>query len=308
MQLLLGTDGSTYSRLAEQVLLRIPEWRQANVTVASVSPSASYSLSAAGPMASEAAQQLDAAVSAAARNARDFAQAAVQRLTSKGVKATTAFLEGDPGQELLNFAERNRFDAIAIGSRGMGAFQSMLLGSVARVMVSHAPCHVLIARSSRGLTPEQSLDLLKADPKLVATLGTDGSEGARVAVEFLKRQGPGAFEKIVVVAAEPICVVPAGIDPSTFTELYRYDHERAVAVSNQAAEELAGCAEEVTATTGLGRPAHVVNEKANEAQADLIVVGATCHGTLERFLIGSVSYELATEAPCSTLIVRPPVS
>jgi nucleotide-binding universal stress UspA family protein len=49
----------------------------------------------------------------------------------------------------------------------------------------------------------------------------------------------------------------------------------------------------------------MLSEAARQAEADLIVVGATRHGTLERFLIGSVSYELVTEAPCSVLVVRP---
>ena len=42
-----------------------------------------------------------------------------------------------------------------------------------------------------------------------------------------------------------------------------------------------------------------------EAGADLVVLGAKRHGALERFLIGSVSFEVAGTAPCSVWIVRP---
>ncbi len=306
MQILLGTDGSTHARLAEALLARLPEWRKAEVTVASVAPQASLGLASLGPnMGEPAAQQLDEAIAIAARDARDHADAAVQRFGEQEVRATAAYLEGDPGHALLDFAERNRFDAIAIGSRGMGAIQSLLLGSVARKLVAHAPCHVMVARASKGRTPEASLAALEGAPKLVAVAGVDGSAGSQIVLDFIKRQGANAFEGLVAVCAEPLSVVPAGIDPAGFVDLYRYDHERAEGLAQGAAQALAGSAPQVGSATGLGRPAWVVGEKAREHDADLVIVGATRHGGFERFLIGSVSYELATDAPCSVLVVRP---
>jgi nucleotide-binding universal stress UspA family protein len=54
-----------------------------------------------------------------------------------------------------------------------------------------------------------------------------------------------------------------------------------------------------------GHGAFELIKTAKEVAADLVVVGATRHGLIERFLIGSVSYEVATHAPCSVLVVRP---
>lgn len=307
MQVLVGADGSTYARLAEELIQRIPEWRSAEVIVASVAPPVDFGIGAIAPGAGAIyAEQAAKAYEDGRRAARDEADAAVTRLNLAGMKATAAYLEGDPGSELLEFAERNAVGAIAIGSRGLGAIQSALLGSVARKLVSHAPCHVLIARASKGKSPEETLAALDSMPKLVATLGVDGSKGAEVLLEFVKRQGPQSFEKLFAVCAEPLSVVPSGIDPGMFVDLYKYDHERAEETAARAAERLHGCAESaVQAETGLGRPSTVIGQKAAAHDSDLIMVSATRHGTLERFLIGSVSYELATEAPCSVLVIRP---
>ena len=306
MQVLLGTDGSTHSRLAEEVLLHIPEWKSAEVTIASVAPSMIFGFAAAEPGVSGAyAEQAAAAYETGIQSARDYADAALSRLKDRGVNATAAYLEGDPGTELLEFAERNKVAAVAIGSRGLGALQSMFLGSVARKLVAHAPCHVLVGRAARDESPEETLSRYQKRDKLALMVGVDGSEGSQVAVDFIERQGPGAFAKITTACAEPLSVVPSGVDPAAFVDLYKYDHERAQAIASRVAEELKAVCPETNAMTELGRPSDTISKLARETEADLVVVGATRHGTLERFLIGSVSYELATESPCSVLVVRP---
>lgn len=54
-----------------------------------------------------------------------------------------------------------------------------------------------------------------------------------------------------------------------------------------------------------GNPTHEILETAEEIQADLIVIGARGHSSLERILVGSVSDAVATHAHCSVLVVRP---
>jgi nucleotide-binding universal stress UspA family protein len=309
MRILLGADGSNFARIAEELILRVPTWKSAEIVCASVYPSMPLyfaSAPSAGPnaSASDAAGAGDAFESAK-RLAEDDANAAVDRFKQAGFNASPALLEGDPGIELLEFAERNGIDLIAVGSRGMGAFESLLLGSAARRLVAHAPCHVLVGRPFRGRSPEETLTALRTDSKLAIAVGVDGSEGSKVAMEFVKAQGNMAFDRIVAICAEPLSVIPAGIDPAGFTDLYHYDHERAAAIAERSANELAASAASVKAETELGRPSSAIGKTAERNGVELILAGATRHGTLERFLIGSVSYELATEAPCSVLILRP---
>jgi nucleotide-binding universal stress UspA family protein len=239
------------------------------------------------------------------RHARETAERTAARLKSRGFAAEAVVLDGEPGSALLEFSEREHVDIIALGSRGQGAIQSLLLGSVARKLVSHANCSVLVGRCYSENGPEESVRRLEGLDRMAAIVAVDGSDGATAGMDVVMRSGQGAFAKVVAVCAEPLNVVPAGVDPTAFSEFYQYDRERVEATAKSAAERLAPAAEQVSWRTNLGRPADVINELAASERADLIVLGATRHGAVERFLIGSVSYEVATTAPCSVFIVRP---
>jgi nucleotide-binding universal stress UspA family protein len=301
MRILLGADGSPYARLAEEILSRLPEWKAAEVVAACAGPGSG----AVAVSGERIVPQVGEVYEEASRQARDFAREAANRLRSSGVQASEAYLEGDAADALLEFAERNEVDATAIGSRGLGGLQSVLLGSVARKLVAHAPGDVLVGRVAQDADPEEASKRVREKEKLSVVVGVDGSAGSEVALEFLRRQGEGAFAQAVALCVEPLGVVPSGLDPASFAGAYKHDHERAAAIAERSAQQIAACAESVRHQTGLGRAAHMLSEAARQAEADLIVVGATRHGTLERFLIGSVSYELVTEAPCSVLVVRP---
>jgi nucleotide-binding universal stress UspA family protein len=55
-------------------------------------------------------------------------------------------LTGVPVTELLDAVRRARADLLAIGARGVGGVERLLLGSVATGVVGRAPVSVLVAR------------------------------------------------------------------------------------------------------------------------------------------------------------------
>jgi nucleotide-binding universal stress UspA family protein len=57
----------------------------------------------------------------------------------------------------------------------------------------------------------------------------------------------------------------------------------------------------------IGSPAEVIVSMAKEQKADLIVMGARGLGPIKERLLGSVSHNLLSMAPCATLIVHGPV-
>jgi nucleotide-binding universal stress UspA family protein len=56
----------------------------------------------------------------------------------------------------------------------------------------------------------------------------------------------------------------------------------------------------------VGHAAHQIVQAANELKTDLVVLGSRGLSTVKRFLLGSVSQQVITYAPCSVLVAREP--
>jgi nucleotide-binding universal stress UspA family protein len=80
-----------------------------------------------------------------ARYRRDVEHIAA-RLDEAGMPATAHLRSGDPAQEVLALAEERDADLVVTGSRGLGALDRLLLGSVARNVLTHARASVLVIR------------------------------------------------------------------------------------------------------------------------------------------------------------------
>jgi nucleotide-binding universal stress UspA family protein len=57
-------------------------------------------------------------------------------------------VEGDPAEAILNVAEETKADLIVVGNKGMTGARRFLLGSVPNNVSHHAPCSVIIVRTT----------------------------------------------------------------------------------------------------------------------------------------------------------------
>lgn len=81
------------------------------------------------------------------------ADEAVGRLSAVGISAKAHVRSGDPANEILAAATDLKSDVIVTGSRGLGGLERLLLGSVARNVLVHAACSVLIVRNGTAPDP-----------------------------------------------------------------------------------------------------------------------------------------------------------
>ncbi|WP_010283608.1 universal stress protein [Bacillus timonensis] len=65
---------------------------------------------------------------------------------NSGVVYEITFLHGEPGPTIVNYANKNQFDLVIIGSRGLNALQEFVLGSVSHKVAKRANCPVLIVK------------------------------------------------------------------------------------------------------------------------------------------------------------------
>jgi nucleotide-binding universal stress UspA family protein len=63
-----------------------------------------------------------------------------------GVKIETVIAEGDAASNIVVYARNGGFDTIIMGSRGVGRFKEMVLGSVSNKVLHHAKCSVMIVK------------------------------------------------------------------------------------------------------------------------------------------------------------------
>jgi nucleotide-binding universal stress UspA family protein len=81
--------------------------------------------------------------------ADDHAQDAVRLARQTGVKEARAVSQaGTPAEALLDVAEERGADLIVVGSKGMTSPGRFLLGSVPNAVSHHAPCDVMIVRTT----------------------------------------------------------------------------------------------------------------------------------------------------------------
>jgi nucleotide-binding universal stress UspA family protein len=73
---------------------------------------------------------------------------ACERATARGVEAGRHARQGDPADAILDVAEETRADLIVVGNKGMTGARRFLLGSVPNKISHHAPCSVLIIRTT----------------------------------------------------------------------------------------------------------------------------------------------------------------
>jgi nucleotide-binding universal stress UspA family protein len=71
-----------------------------------------------------------------------------EQIDAAGVQVETYAREGDPADAILDVAEEQKADLIVVGNKGMTGAKRFLLGSVPNKVSHHAPCSVMIIRTT----------------------------------------------------------------------------------------------------------------------------------------------------------------
>ena len=146
-----------------------------------------------------------------------------------------------------------------------------------------------------------------------ALLAIDGSRESAVAVDTAASLAWPAGASLEVVTVVPSAVellggpwmVPARSVVPDVRERLLVESRRLI---DEAADLIRRPGLDVVTSVLHGRAASAITDEATRTGADLIIVGARGHGTLERMLIGSVSAEVVDQAHCPVLVARAPTA
>lgn len=200
---------------------------------------------------------------------------------------------GSPRTVLID--ESKAAQLVVVGSRGLGGFSGLLLGSVAVALCRHGHCPVAVLRG-----PGTGAAHI-GEPVVV---GVDGSHEGEHALRWAFDAASARSVDLVAVHAWHDLVTGelwtrAQVDDTRGS--VQADEERLLA------ETLAGWREEypgvrVRQVVLYGSPAQVLLEQASHGQ--LVVVGTRGRGGFAGLLLGSTSQALIHHAPCPVIVAR----
>jgi nucleotide-binding universal stress UspA family protein len=138
--IIVGIDGSGHSQRALEWALKEAALRRVPVTVLTVHQAVRDNLGFVASYPGDV--DLTAEAEAAAQAETEKVLAALG--SSRPESVTVSGVNGIPARELIKAGEGA--DMIVVGSRGMGGFSRLMIGSVAGQVAQHAPCPVVIVR------------------------------------------------------------------------------------------------------------------------------------------------------------------
>jgi nucleotide-binding universal stress UspA family protein len=138
--IVVGIDGSESARLAARWAAREAELRHVSLLLVSAWDMPSYGFSFG------AAANIDDMLKALERTAEDNIAEAIDevRAVSSVVDLSTQVVQGQAAAVLVGAARDA--ELLVVGSRGLGGFRELLLGSVSQQCVNHAACPVVVVR------------------------------------------------------------------------------------------------------------------------------------------------------------------
>jgi nucleotide-binding universal stress UspA family protein len=209
--------------------------------------------------------------------------------TAPQIEVTAELVSGGAAEQLVGRSASAQL--VVLGSRGLGGFTGLLVGSIAVAVTTHAHCPTVVVRAP------------SSDAGAPVVVGLDGSPSSDAALAF-------AFEA-AALRGVALHAVRTWWDLTAETAW-----QRGLTATNLAsieaaeqrvlAEQLASCAApypdvSVRQTLTRDRPAHTLVQQS--ANAQLVVVGTRGRGGFRGLLLGSTSQALVHHAHCPVAVV-----
>ncbi len=144
-KILVGFDGSEYARKAFKAALEIAKNSGSSLTILQVVGIPIYFMQGEpGLPPMDLTEYLQSARVAAEAQLSEL----VKEAKAAGIAAKSEVVEirDSAARAIIDYASGEGVGLIVVGSRGLGGFRKLLLGSVSSALVSHAHCPVLVVR------------------------------------------------------------------------------------------------------------------------------------------------------------------
>lgn len=138
-KILLATDGSKHSAKTIEQAIELSGKLDAEVTIL-------YVIEGNPQMGYDQFSAYRKATANMEAKAKEVLEKTAETFKEKGLKVTTKLEMGHPSEIICKIAEKENFDIIILGSRGLGGITGMLLGSVSNSVAHCAKTNVFIVK------------------------------------------------------------------------------------------------------------------------------------------------------------------
>ncbi|MFE7506250.1 universal stress protein [Promicromonospora sp. NPDC057488] len=210
-----------------------------------------------------------------------------------GVRTNMLQATGSPAARLIG--QSAAADLMVVGSRGLGGFSGLVIGSIAVALATHGLSPVVVVRGEQAESPA---------PDAPVVVGVDGSPTSRSAIEFAFAAAAARRVPLVAVHAWSDLPVPNGweMELGPWPEI---EQEQAELLEANLADVQARYPDvEVKQALVRDAPTRALLEEA--ASAQLVVAGSRGRGGFRGLLLGSTSQALIYHSPCPVAVVPPP--
>jgi nucleotide-binding universal stress UspA family protein len=281
MSILVGVDGSEHADHALAWALREAALRSAQVEVIN----AFRVRELAGPFNRPEPHDEERAA------ARGVVEEALERVgsTARDVEITATAVTGRGAAESILHHGRHA-DLIVMGSRGLGGFPGLLLGSVSQQVAAHAHVPVAVIPANVDMTDD-------SDGTTSIVVGVDGSKSSVLALRWAVDEARLRDVPLTAVyvyrslrEGSPFDAY-AGIEEKQIDELERQGGRTALGKLDRLLADAGDLSDvKVEREVDPGSPAKVLTSDAAD-ESTLLVVGSRGHGGFSGLLLGSVSQQ-----------------
>ncbi len=247
----------------------------------------------------ESPERLKELVDLAKKNGEKLIHDIVSEARKREVKTRGEIIQNVPSvvKTVSEYAAEWKIDLITVGSRGLGGFRRMLLGSVSSGLVTHAPCSVLVVRLSSSEEQPRFRRILVA---------VDGSKYAQKAVRAAIGIANTLRAQLTALNVMTLPWMASFNAPLPLDKIYEGLREAGERVTRGAAleAEKEGIWMKQVVSEGISSTVQTITGYATKENIDLIVLGTRGLGGFRRLLLGSVASGVVNHAQSSVLVVR----
>jgi nucleotide-binding universal stress UspA family protein len=298
--ILCPTDFSEFSERAMRRAVALGRWFQSPVTALHVIPYLSPAMMVPNPLGAG----LQAMPADLLMERREDVEAELHRIlttyTKVGVKMRAEVATGQPWREIETQANELPADLVVMGTHGRSGWDRFLMGSTTEKLIRRLNAPVLTIGPT-DVAPPTTLFR-----RILCALDLTASSQATLDLAFaFAEENIAQVTLLHVIDGDRPEWFPLKPHLATCEDFTRSAREGAIEELYRLGKDAPPfCKTDYVTATGTAW--REIVRSADEAQADLIVVGAQGPGSIGESFLGSTAAQTLRHAPCPVMLARPP--